>query len=489
MHLEDIPASSTARSGICRAAAPMQTAAPGLLDNGQFNPRVGTRPASWLGLRPRTSARERLAWLGVALALLGLMSVGHISAIGISRWTEHHDLDAHVQYCQLIAQNHALPNPRDGWTTYHPPLFYLFTQLFKPLQDSRDVFVRNVRWADAFLFGSLFVVCILGVARALGLQKLPTLVVGAFLMTLPSVVQLFTGFNTDPMATGLTALTALAALKFYLAKHRRASIAWGALGLVAGSLALYAKFTSLFAFFALGSFLVLGLATRRLKPRALWLVGMLAMCFAALLPYLILHNYRMTGKLFPHNVEKPTDMIFSSLDLHEGRLKFLLTPPLLTDREWSTPYTTTDGGPWWPKRNLVASAFSTSLYGEWDFSRRGRPQGVFVLPKNTWAWLGVWAHLLFWRWALGFRSRTGMAALLLAGLILCSHAAHVMAVMPFHNAANFRYYAWILLPLAVATISALQPSPSRDGRWGRSAGLVVLGLGTLIHLGFVFSAL
>jgi hypothetical protein len=435
------------------------------------------------------SARERLAWLGVAVALLALMSIGHVTSIAISKWTEHHDLDGHVQYCQLIAKNHALPDPHAGWTTYHPPLFYLFAQLFEPLQDSKDDFVRNVRWADAFLFGTLFLLCMLGIARALGLQKVITMVVVGFLITLPSVVQLFAGFNTDPMATSLTALVAWAALRFYQARRRGAAVAWGALVVVAGTLALYAKFTALFAFAALSAFLAIGLVSRRLRLRALWLMGMIAVCVAALFPYLVLHNYRATGKLFPHNVEKPTDMVFSSLDLQEGRLKFLLTPPLVTDREWSTPYTTTDGGPWWPKRNLLASAFSTSLYGEWDFSRRGRPNGEFILPKNTWAWLGVWFHLLFWRWALGFGSRRSRAALLLATLIFCSHAAHVMGVMPFHNAANFRYYAWILLPLAVATITTLQQRPRAVGRWIAIAGLVVLSLGTVVHLGFVLSAL
>ena len=246
----------------------------------------------------------------------------------------------------------------------------------------------------------------------------------------------------------------------------------------------------MFALLALATFLAIGLVMRRLNARAFWLIGMGALCFLALLPYLFLHNFRNTGNFFPHNVEKPTDMAFSSLDLHGGRLRFLLTPPLLTDHEWDTPYATSDGQVdlWWPKRNIVASAFVTSLHGEWDFNHRGRPQGVFLLPKNTWGWLGLWAHLLFLYLALAFRSSTARSALLLAGLIFSTHVAHVMGVMPFYNAANFRYYAWILLPLAVAAIAGLQRRSSTGTR-AKVAAHAVLGLGTLVHLGFVVSAL
>lgn len=441
-------------------------------------------------LHPVARAPARLAWAGLTFALLVLMSIGHVATIGLSHWTEHHDLDAHVEYCQLIAKNHALPHPRAGWTTYHPPLFYLFAQLFHPLQDDRGAFVSSVRWVNAYLFGSMFLFAMLGIVHALKLQKMAALFVVSFLITLPSVVQLFSGFNTDPMATAFTALTALSALKFYQANRRKGAVAWGAIVLVAGILALYAKFTSVFAFLALGVFLVVGLATRRLNARALWLLGIGTACFAALLPYLVLHNYRNTGNLFPHNVEKPADMAFASLDLQEGRLRFLLTPPLVTDREWSTPYATTDAGEqWWSKRNMVASAFATSLYGEWDFNRRGRPDGTFLLSKNTWAWLGVWVHLGFLYLALASRSQVGRAALLLAALIFCSHVAHVMGVMPFHNAANFRYYTWILLPLAVAAITRLQQKATWGFRSAACAAIAGLGLGTLIHLGFVFSAL
>jgi hypothetical protein len=429
-------------------------------------------------------------WIAMMVVLLALMSIGHVTAIAFSKWPEQHDVDAHVEYSQLVAKNHALPHPRAGWITYHPPLFYLFTQPFKPLQDTRRVFIDNVRWANAFLFGTLFLFCFLGVAHALRLREMPTLLVVGFLVTTPSVVQLFTSFNNDPMATGFTSLMALAALKFYQADRRGAAVAWGILVVVAGVLALYAKFTSLFALLALAMFLAIGLATRRLKPRAFGLAGMVALCLLALLPYLFFHNYRSTGSFFPHNVEKATDMAFSSMDLHGGRLRFLLTPPLLTDGEWSTPYATGDGQEdmWWPKKNILASAFVTSLYGEWDFNQRGRPKGAFILPKNTWAWLGVWTHLLFLPLALASRSSTARSALLLAALIFCSHVAHVMAVMPFYNAANFRYYAWILLPIAVAATVALERKVRRRGR-ASVAPIAVLGLGTLIHLGFVVSAL
>jgi hypothetical protein len=427
------------------------------------------------------------SWTAITILVLGIFFALGTNYIQRSGTFNQHDLDGHVEYSVLIAHTHHLPLPHDGWQTYHPPLFYLLTQPFHPLQSDRNHFMDMVRYANLIGFGGLFIICLLGCAAALALSKKLTLLVVLYVCTLPSVVILFTSFNNDAAAIGFTSLVAFASLKYYKSSAKKQSFLWLLTVLLAGTLALYTKYTALLGLGALGLFL-LGycIATRSLQRKVLLLGATYVGAIILLFPWLFFHNKPATGKLFPHNVETPETMAITSLHLHVGKVAFILSPPGLQPDSWRTPYAIDNSRAplYWSKQTLISSALSTSLYDEWDQQYNTRHSFGFSL--QTWSWLGLWAQLAFFLFLFCFRTKLGRIALWLSAAIVATHIYHLAFIQPFMNAANFRYYAWILIPLTVAYVAAMEKI--HKNQILITLSLFILIVGVCAHMGFIYAS-
>jgi hypothetical protein len=98
----------------------------------------------------------------------------------------------------------------------------------------------------------------------------------------------------------------------------------------------------------------------------------------------------------------------------------------------------------WTKANLLGSALVTATYDEWDYAV-DYPFSSF----RIFSWACLATSVVGLVLAIILYHPRAQVPLLLAILALVSHISHLSLVHPFANDANFRYYAWILLPLAL----------------------------------------
>src|SRR5437016_5370270 len=71
-------------------------------------------------------------WMLLATAFIARSPAGAFS----------HDTHGHVQNTRILYFEHRLPNPREGWETYQPPLYYLVNTLLLPGHESHIFWVR-----------------------------------------------------------------------------------------------------------------------------------------------------------------------------------------------------------------------------------------------------------------------------------------------------------------------------------------------------------
>lgn len=390
-----------------------------------------------------------------------------------------HDFRGHVEYTQRIYQDKALPSPYQGWQTYHPPLYYLVNQLACPGERRHIGIVRFMSVLYGCIFGAL---CMLACRRMVGREGVGMLTT-SYLMSTPAVIQLFSSYNNDSLTMVLSA-SFLVSLWSYWRTERR--LYW-ILSVVIGTLAVYTKFSAIFLLLSVaivvGCTLCLGILPLR---KGLVIIGAVGIPGIVLLPWLYFHNYCFTGKLFPHNAEVPTSrvMVAAKMENNGGIVRFLFAPPGISWARWTSPYAIARGidGEWeWTKKDLVSSALVTSVLGEYDYSSLTR---VHQRSAVTSAWLAIGLRLgliglLVIRWAPKMT--------LPGGIILTSfvtHVVHLVFVHPYVMTANYRYYAWIGLPLVVLLSVAIQKGQFGGGA-ARKVGEAMLAVGTCVHLTFL----
>ncbi|MGB9619400.1 MAG: glycosyltransferase family 39 protein, partial [Armatimonadota bacterium] len=147
------------------------------------------------------------------------------------------DSDAHLLYVDYILSHHRLPLPDSGWSTYHPPLYYVLAAIGVSLGGLPGI--KGV----AFLSG-LGSVCVAHALaqRLFGSQSRRTVIATLFAASLPMNIVLsayVSNESTHAFLAGLAILTAVYAL--YQPKGRQ--LTYGALGLALG-LSLLAKQTA-----------------------------------------------------------------------------------------------------------------------------------------------------------------------------------------------------------------------------------------------------
>jgi hypothetical protein len=157
-----------------------------------------------------------------------------------------HDAKFHTEYIRYIVDRHALPLASDGFTMYHPPLFFgLAAALVSAIGPARDTLAEQaILKLIPFLAGLGMVWVTYGVMRRIfPRDPVPTFFAVVFAGTLPLNVYMSAYVSNEPLLALLTGAAILVAAPLFL--DERPSIArLAALSGILG-LALMTKYTAL----------------------------------------------------------------------------------------------------------------------------------------------------------------------------------------------------------------------------------------------------
>jgi 4-amino-4-deoxy-L-arabinose transferase-like glycosyltransferase len=238
---------------------------------------------------PPTPARERLA--------LGLLALGVAAQYAWNAWSlpavVGYDAFGHAGYALAVAREARLPHPLSGWSTFHPPAWYLAAaaawRMLEPFGPGALLLGMRAIGAAAWIGAGL------ALHRALrrGGALPETAWAAAALLWLVPVSQIsavMVGNETFAAACAAAALPCLLRLQ---ADPRDARAAAGA-GLAAG-LALASKFTGAWVAVACA----VPFARRDLGPRGLRSLALCAAIGLAVAAPAYLRNAALTGSPFP----------------------------------------------------------------------------------------------------------------------------------------------------------------------------------------------
>jgi hypothetical protein len=284
--------------GLVVASDATWTAAP--VDGAPLPVRLATTPMSaWGGASPRPGAmlealRAALPWLAAfalaaSLALLGARRLPALrgrwllasSALAIAALAWHNraldpllgfDSEGHLAYVQFILAKHRLPLASDGWSMYHPPLYYAAGAAIFALFDEGLAALRAFRALNA-LAVALQCAAVLASLRILFPGE-PRRVLAGFVLGAFVPMQLYLAqYVTNEVWTAAFASSAIYVCLRILARDDRTVSAHLALGALLGA-ALLTKVSALLV--ALVVLAVLGgrlLARGERSPRT-WLASL-----------------------------------------------------------------------------------------------------------------------------------------------------------------------------------------------------------------------
>jgi len=234
-----------------------------------------------------------------------------------------YDAPGHAGYIYTIVHDHRLPHPLEGWSTFHPPLYYLGASVvwrFLEPAGPRAV-IAGVR-AIGSLAGLAAGLVTFILVRRLGGGAAVAWVAAALVLFVPVTQMAGTMIGNEAFAAGLAAL----ALPSLLALHQdpRNLRAAAITGLLTG-LVLATKYTGLF----LASGCVVPFFRRDLDRRALGALGVVVITAGLVAGPVYFRNFRLTGSPIPMTRElEPMRTIEAMLVMGPRKVRdYLSIPP------------------------------------------------------------------------------------------------------------------------------------------------------------------
>jgi len=397
-----------------------------------------------------TTGRERLA-LGALLATAA-------AQYAWNAWTvpplTGYDAPGHAAYVLTLVETGRLPHPTSGWSTFHPPLWYLLAagiwKLVDPLGPRAVVAGMRAIGAVAWLGAGAVA---FSLARRLGASPAAALVGAALVLFVPCAQLAAVMEGNEALAAALAA----AALPFVVTLAgdpgaRRAALA---AGLLAG-LALATKFTGLFVALACA----VPFLRPRLGPRARGALALALLVGGLAAGPTYLRNLALLGTPFPMTrTRDPMRSVEAGFELRPRKVADYLTIDLgvlVRPSLFQLP-----PGPRPPRRSPLAPPLNPAMTsvpgltyaGAWydalghrlplPVLRRGSPAGPVLLL------LGLVPTLLAAAGALG-------AAREAVRRRLCSPDAPLV-VMSLVGVASYVGFTWTVPSLAAAKCSYLLP--------------------------------
>jgi hypothetical protein len=219
-------------------------------------------------------APEPRAWLVAASALALALLAWHNRAlhpeIGF-------DADSHLEYVRFILREHRLPLASDGWSMYHPPLYYLAAAAIYAASDGSAAWLRGLN----ALAGVVQCAALLGSLRVL-FPGQPRRVFAGFALGASVPMQLYLAqYVTNEVWTAAFASSALYLGLRILARDERSAFAHLALGALLGA-ALLTKVSALLVAGVVIAALGARLAARGERSPRAWLASVGAVALGVL---------------------------------------------------------------------------------------------------------------------------------------------------------------------------------------------------------------
>lgn len=353
-----------------------------------------------------------------------------------------HDFWDHVEYTQIIAKEHRLPSPQEGWETYQPPLYYLINSFVAPntIENNIKIHINLVRILSVIygVIAFFLISCILDEFITNTVAKILVLM---FITTTPSFVFVFSSYNNDSLMITLC----LALIFTYIKLEKKWSQKIAFIFYILGTISLYTKITSIVCIG--GLFFVCSKKLFTLKAPSqfqLKTIGILLLSIISFLPWMIFHNYKHTGELFARNEGTPKNI--SIFKKHKKVLGLLLKDEGLLgikhnykhewDKPWVYPENYKHTIPKETKRfDYFGFTFITSVIGEYVLTK---PHVVFI-------WIILFIHLIAYIAGLlnSFSSEsTKFSSLIILFSIFC----HIILFSPYaeflSSFIDYRYISW-----------------------------------------------
>ena len=367
---------------------------------------------------------------------IGVILVGVMVRFAFLAYTgpfdKTHDVDGHLEYIQILAQQKQLPGERDCWSCYHPPLYYVASAPLFLMGQSMDPawtprLLQQAQWMAsvvAMVLGVALLFQLLGNGALGVLAGLLWVLWPGFVITAPRIG------NDVPFYLGQM-LCLFFAQRWWL-QARSSDMLWATLG---AALALASKSTGMVTLGVWGLVYILGCLRRlRLDSWKLILVSLAMVALAAGTAHSrALWNWWQGGEFA---------LVGNVQNLHSGLLvENQIGNYLYFDlKDYLTvPYT----DPWADRggRQYFWNYFlKSSLFGE--FRLWNTPLGLGLAGGLSFLSL-VLVVLAAWG-ALHVRGVD--FPLLLLGLAMIAAMVYLRAQYPYSCGNDFRYVAPLVLP-------------------------------------------
>lgn len=387
------------------------------------------------------------------------------------------DFWQHVDYTEIIAKEHRLPQPYEKFSTFHPPLYYIFASLISPqsFESDKSIHANQMRIVSV-ICGIIVLLVINWFIFQLDKNRYHRLLILLFIATTPKFIFMFSTYNNDVFTILFGILLFFIGYKLYL------NWSWklASLLVLIGTAGLYTKYNYILPITILFSICLINVLKKRSVLSEKRMLILLPLCIALFMPWLIFHNLQYSGELLPANHDTHAKIHLESLPKYIG----IVLPTAIFQNffeKWSDPYGHTWGGPTSKKFDYWACEFLSSI----------NQGGEFKIDFNI-IWIMFGAHLI--AYLLGFKEIFKSSWTKLAGFVILSDHMYMimrfltsMGTKPFEsypgeNASvlDYRYIGWEYLAWAILYASIISNNKTFSSKLIKTA----LIIGILIQIYF-----
>lgn len=390
------------------------------------------------------------------------------------------DFWQHLEYTEIIVKQHRLPQPYEKFSTFHPPLYYIFASFISPKSLGINDFIHvNQMRIISVICGGIFLLIINWFMFFINKNPVHRLLILLFIATTPKFIFMFSTYNNDVFTILLGVLLFFIGYKLYL------NWSWklASLLVLVGTAGFYTKYNYVVPVGIVFSICLINFLRRKSLLAEKRMLVLLPFCLIFFLPWLIFHNLQYSGELLPANHDIHAKIHMESLPSY---INIVLPTAIFQNffEKWSDPFGHTWGGPSSKKFDYWACEFLSSI----------NQGGEFKVNLNI-IWIMFYSHLI--AYILGFKEIFKSKLTKLAGfIILLDHTYMIlrfltsMGTKPFEqypgeNASvlDYRYIGWEYLAWAILYASIISNHKTLSNKLIK----VVLVVGILIQIYFLLT--